>query len=173
LLLQRKAWDVLVNGAIGERRCNFRKIGQQGGPVQHGHIIGEWGGPIGQWRNWRTEWNTSSQTLLGKENATVFVDNRQRFFKGYVKLYSILQWIFANRDLLVLLNLENLLAAFMPQGVDHVTLNSVETMNAKRQPSQGSRYCENYFFGGLRRRRLATPGVAMARVMASQGLRLI
>ena len=49
-----------MNGAIGERHCNFGKISQRGGLVQYGYIIGEWGGPISQWRNWRTEGNSTS-----------------------------------------------------------------------------------------------------------------
>ena len=48
-----------MNGAIGERRCNFGKVGQWGGPVQHVHRIGEWDGPIGRRGKWWTEGNSA------------------------------------------------------------------------------------------------------------------
>jgi hypothetical protein len=53
-LLQCKAWDVFVNRAIGERRCNFGKIGQWGGSVQHVHRIG--GGVGGEQYGTKISW---------------------------------------------------------------------------------------------------------------------
>ena len=48
-------WTAMCLGKIGQRGCS----------VQHGHIIGEWGGPIGQRGNWWTgRNNTVSPEIL-------------------------------------------------------------------------------------------------------------
>lgn len=60
-----------MNGAIGERRCNFGKVGQWGGPVQHVHRIGEWGGPIGQRGKWWTEGNSTVDRSVCWEGGLV------------------------------------------------------------------------------------------------------
>jgi hypothetical protein len=95
LLLQCKAWDVLVNGAIGERRYNFGKVGQWGGPVQHCP------------QNWRVGWphwptgkmvdggeQYQHHGLLGWGSPSV---NVSRAVKFYHLLGHTLEWIAERR----------------------------------------------------------------------------
>jgi hypothetical protein len=50
----------LVNGVHWSVELQLQKVGKWGPPVWQWHLIGGWGGPIGQRGNWWTEGNSTA-----------------------------------------------------------------------------------------------------------------
>jgi hypothetical protein len=58
----------LVNGMYWSVELQLQKVGQWGPPVWQWHLIGGWGGPIGQRRNWWTEGNSAGLQMSNPIN---------------------------------------------------------------------------------------------------------
>jgi hypothetical protein len=81
-VLDVKIYEKLVYGVHWSVELQLQKVGQWGPPAWQWHLIGEWGGPIGQRGNWWMEGNSTlmqiiRQSCLDMCISTIWIANLQ------------------------------------------------------------------------------------------------